>query len=144
MSKNKILVAFDLNEPAQRLKDTVSQYLQAGDEVHICTVILPLEMMYAFVPVGGYSMAVGGIQEELLNNAQKRLNDISEELKLDKKYAHLLIGKASIEIKSFAKEHDVNLIVVGTHAKGALRAALGSTSSGVLHGAPCDVLALVL
>ncbi len=43
-----------------------------------------------------------------------------------------------------AKEHDCDLIVVGSHGRHGLALLLGSTANDVLHGAPCDVLAVSL
>jgi nucleotide-binding universal stress UspA family protein len=44
-------------------------------------------------------------------------------------------------ILSFAEEHDVDLIVMGTHAlRGWRRAILGSVTEGVLHASGCPVL----
>ena len=41
-----------------------------------------------------------------------------------------------------ATSHDVDLIVVGSHGRHGFALLLGSTSTGVLHGAKCDVLAV--
>ena len=41
-----------------------------------------------------------------------------------------------------AKEHGADLIVVGSHGRHGLALLLGSTANAVLHGAPCDVLAV--
>lgn len=41
-----------------------------------------------------------------------------------------------------AKEHQVDLIIVGSHGRHGLALLLGSTANAVLHGAPCDVLAV--
>ncbi|RUQ41278.1 MAG: universal stress protein [Candidatus Competibacteraceae bacterium] len=41
-----------------------------------------------------------------------------------------------------AVEHAVDLIVVGSHGRHGLALLLGSTANAVLHGAPCDVLAV--
>lgn len=144
MNYKKVLVAVDLNDPKAKLEENVKSFHERGAEVHICTVILPLELMYSFVPIGGYSVAVGGVQEELMETAQKGLSELAERLGIPEKNAHLLVGKSSTEIKYFAEENSIDLIVLGTHGKGAIRAALGSTSNGVLHGAPCDVLAINL
>ncbi|BBI62758.1 hypothetical protein HSBAA_40640 [Vreelandella sulfidaeris] len=46
------------------------------------------------------------------------------------------------EIHRFAEEHGVDLIVVGSHGRHGFALLLGSTSTGVLHGAQCDVLAV--
>ena len=43
-----------------------------------------------------------------------------------------------------AKEQTCDLIVVGSHGRHGLALLLGSTANDVLHGAPCDVLAVRL
>ncbi|MGB5488720.1 MAG: universal stress protein [Lysobacterales bacterium] len=45
------------------------------------------------------------------------------------------------EILRFAKEHDVDLIVVAPHGQGVI-GTLGSTATGILNNAVCDVLAV--
>ena len=45
------------------------------------------------------------------------------------------------EILRFAKAHDVDLIVVAPHGQGVI-GTLGSTATGVLNNAVCDVLAV--
>lgn len=45
------------------------------------------------------------------------------------------------EILRFAKEHDVDLVVVAPHGQGVI-GTLGSTATGVLNNAVCDVLAV--
>jgi universal stress protein A len=45
------------------------------------------------------------------------------------------------EILRFAKAHDVDLIVVAPHGQGII-GTLGSTATGVLNNAVCDVLAV--
>ena len=42
----------------------------------------------------------------------------------------------------FARENNVDLIVVGTHGRHGLSLVFGSTANGVLHGCCCDVLAV--
>ena len=46
------------------------------------------------------------------------------------------------EIVRFAEENKVDLIVVGSHGNHGIAAVLGSTASGVVNHAPCDVLAV--
>jgi len=45
------------------------------------------------------------------------------------------------EILRFAKAHEVDLIVVAPHGQGII-GTLGSTATGVLNNATCDVLAV--
>jgi nucleotide-binding universal stress UspA family protein len=50
-------------------------------------------------------------------------------------------GFAVEEICQVASEHDVQLIVVGSHGWGAAKRFLsGSVSTGLVHSAPCPVL----
>ena len=48
---------------------------------------------------------------------------------------------ARYEILRFAKTHEIDLIVVAPHGQGVI-GSLGSTATGVLNNADCDVLAV--
>lgn len=49
-------------------------------------------------------------------------------------------AKASRAVPAFAAEQDLDLIVVGSHGRHGLGQLLGSTTDGIIHRAPCDVL----
>jgi nucleotide-binding universal stress UspA family protein len=50
-------------------------------------------------------------------------------------------GKAVVEIVGYARSEGVDLIVVGTHGRGAvLEVLLGSVAANVVRHAPCPVL----
>ena len=49
-------------------------------------------------------------------------------------------GLPADEIKSEAEALNADLIVVGSHGRKGLGLLLGSTATGVLHGAKIDVL----
>jgi nucleotide-binding universal stress UspA family protein len=52
-------------------------------------------------------------------------------------------GSPSGEIVLFAKENDIDLIVMGTHGRGVVgHAVLGSVAEKVVRTAPCPVLTL--
>lgn len=51
-------------------------------------------------------------------------------------------GSARHAIVDFAREHSADLIVIATHGRHGLAHILGGTAYGVMHGAPCDVLAV--
>jgi universal stress protein A len=50
-------------------------------------------------------------------------------------------GSARYEILRFAEKERIDLIVVGSHGGGLLR-ALGSTAMGVVYDAPCDAMVI--
>ena len=52
-----------------------------------------------------------------------------------------LQGYPASVICAYAKEHEADMIIIGTRGRGEFASlVLGSTSHGVIHGAPCDVL----
>ena len=51
------------------------------------------------------------------------------------------VGRPFVEIIRYAEEKSVNLIVLGTHGRGAIvHALMGSTAERVVRKAPCPVL----
>jgi len=54
----------------------------------------------------------------------------------------MISSRPETEIHTLANEIGADLIVVGSHGRHGLALLLGSTANGVLHGAPCDVLAV--
>lgn len=44
------------------------------------------------------------------------------------------------EIINFAKEQNIDLIIVASHGRHGITTLLGSTANGVVNSAPCDVL----
>ena len=60
--------------------------------------------------------------------------------KLDYEIMHLT-GKPFAEIAKFAKDKEIDMIVMGTHGRSALESAImGSTAEKVVRKAPCPVL----
>jgi len=54
------------------------------------------------------------------------------------------IGNPKAEIVRVASEKDIDLIVIGTHGRHGIGLLLGSTATGVIHHAHCDVLTVRL
>ncbi|CAE6512924.1 Universal stress protein [Nitrosomonas nitrosa] len=81
---------------------------------------------------------------ELLESEKEKFIQIESRLTLDLAQRWLIWGKPEIEIIRIANEQSVDLIVVGSHGRHGLALLLGSTATGVLHHAPCDVLAVRL
>jgi universal stress protein A len=52
-------------------------------------------------------------------------------------------GTPASEIIRYAREHEIDLIVMGTHGRGGLkRLILGSVAESAVRGAPCPVLTI--
>lgn len=82
------------------------------------------------------------LSEQLMASARKRLAALAARLGVAENACHVEIGSPKIEIIRIADELKADLIVIGSHGRHGLQLLLGSTASGVLHRAPCDVLAV--
>ncbi|MBL8849607.1 MAG: universal stress protein [Planctomycetaceae bacterium] len=59
----------------------------------------------------------------------------------DKVTRTIVVGTPFVEIVRYAKEHDIGLIVIGSHGRGGLSHVLmGSVAERVVRKAPCPVL----
>ena len=90
-----------------------------------------------------YVATLPRIREEVEAEAVARLGQLippAEAERLQAKVA-LLAGSPFIEIVRYAREHDIDLIVMGTHGRGPVAHALiGSVAERVVRKAHCPVL----
>lgn len=83
-----------------------------------------------------------GLCEELTRQARNKLNELVESDGFSGTRTIVSEGIPKREILQAAKEMEADLIIVGSHGRHGLQLLLGSTATGVLHQAPCDVLAV--
>lgn len=141
MTYEHILVAVDLTEECDPvIKRAVAI---AGDTVKLSLVHIVEPMAMAFG--GDVPMDLSQLQQQQFDQAKERLDRlIAKYPALKKEQSHLTYGQPRQEIHHLAKEQNCDLIVVGSHGRHGLALLLGSTANDVLHGAPCDVLAVKL
>jgi len=82
------------------------------------------------------------LDQELLSQAGKRLEEVAEKHGLGENPRFVRQGSTKREILQLAEQENIDLIVVGSHGRSGIQLLLGSTANAVLHGAPCDVLAV--
>ena len=82
------------------------------------------------------------LDQELVSLAEKKLESLAEKYDLQSSQRFVSQGSTKREIISVAAEEGVDLIIIGSHGRHGMQLLLGSTANAVLHGAPCDVLAV--
>lgn len=138
-----ILLAVDFFEQSDRVIDrakNLAELYQA--KLSIIHIVDSLPITDA-----GYGADVPfnlDLTAELMDEAKKRLADLAKKLLIPEDCQWLEMGSPKSEIVRIAEENKVDLIVVGSHGRHGLALLLGSTANGVLHYAPCDVLAVRL
>ena len=90
-----------------------------------------------------YVAALPGVHEEMERQARERLDQIfdpDERARLQVQTA-LRVGSPFVEIVRYARDEKMDLIVMGTHGRGAIaHMLLGSVAERVVRKAPCPVL----
>lgn len=103
-----------------------------------------LTILHVVEPLPGYGYAFIGsaeIELQLVEEAKKQLAKLGKKQDIAKENQLVEIGPPKIEISRVADEHDVDLIIVGSHGRhGFIENLLGSTANAVIHNAKCDVL----
>ena len=143
MAYRKILVAVDTTDEAE---DVVKAALEIADKrnpaISFITVIRPMTDFYVNLYATLEDSAKIGLESQAVKSATEWLSGLVKRYGIDESAVSVIIGTPAVEIRRLAEERDVELIVVGTHGRHGLGLMLGSTANAVLHGAPCDVLAV--
>jgi universal stress protein A len=135
----RILVVVDLTEDSLIIGRR-AQALAAifGAEIELLHVVefVPVE------PMGETLMPSVQIEDELIDRARQRLATLASDLGIAATGAHVEAGNVKSEIVRIAREHSVDLIVLGSRERHGLSILVNFTEDTVLHAAPCDVLAV--
>ncbi|SBS34341.1 hypothetical protein MSP8887_02955 [Marinomonas spartinae] len=139
MLYKKILLAIDLTDESIKVANKAAELSKAmGAELVIIHVIEALNYAYG----GDVPIDITDIQNQLKETARERMTVLESQIDVPVKETCVTQGGIESEIHRIADEKDVDVIVVGSHGRHGLALLLGSTANGVLHGAPCDVLAV--
>jgi universal stress protein A len=82
------------------------------------------------------------IDEQMMLRNRERMAALLLELGLPENAGSVEAGSAKGEILRYAREQNADLIVLGSRERHGLSILLHRTEDSVLHGAPCDVLAV--
>jgi len=134
-----LLIGLDLSPESQQVVDRVKQlFADRKVKISICHILEPLAFTYG----GDIPVDLSDVQVQLEDQARQRLSTLAEQLNVSEENQHIVLGQPANEMRRMAKEQDIDLIIVGSHGRHGLALIFGSTSNSVLHGAPCDVLAV--
>ena len=139
MPYQRIVLAVDLTDQSILVANKAAALCKAFDgQLTIIHVIESLNYAYG----GDVPIDVSDIQEQLQTTAKQRMEVLVDQLEVPVQSTVVTQGGIESEIHRVAEENGADLIVVGSHGRHGLALLLGSTANGVLHGAPCDVLAV--
>ena len=142
MPYHHILVAVDLTEECDPVIHRARELAVSNSaKLSLVHIVEPMAMAFG----GDVPMDLSQLQQQQFDQAKERLDRLIVKYpELSREYSHLTYGQPRQEIHNLAKEQGCDIIVVGSHGRHGLALLLGSTANDVLHGAPCDVLAVRL
>ena len=142
MPYHHILVAVDLTEECDPVIHRARELsVSNGAKLSLVHIVEPMAMAFG----GDVPMDLSQLQQQQFDQARERLDKFAGKYPtLTADQRHLAYGQPRQEIHRLAEEQGCDLIIVGSHGRHGLALLLGSTANDVLHGAPCDVLAVRL
>lgn len=143
MTYQHILFAADFSDDALRVGERAREVAQrCGARLSLIHVVEDINISLG----GGYELlpVLPELPDEaLLREAREMLRELAQRLGVEHAETGVVNAPSTKEgILDAARECGADLIVVGSHGRHGLALLLGSTANAVLHGAPCDVLAV--
>jgi len=139
----KIAVAIDLSSESVAIMQRARDVAAPDSEIHLLYVQEPMDSVYmGVVPYGPVFVGMDEVEENLRSELQQKLDEIGKKYEVPEASRHFLNGTPAREIRRFAEENEMDLIVLGTHGQKGVQLLLGATANSVLHGSSCDVLAV--
>lgn len=138
-----ILVPTDFSDTsanAVRYAKAFAETFQAS--LHLLHVVEEL-LVYAWTPPEGSIPLAADIRTDMEARTREQLHKLLTDAERERFRAHFLTltGSPFVEIVRYAKEQDIDLIVLGTHGRGPIAHMLmGSVAEKVVRKAPCPVL----
>lgn len=137
-----ILAAVDLHSTCDRAVIERAQVLAEQNGAKL-SLIHAVEHINAYGAAYAYP-AVTDLETTLVDEATEKLAIVALEAGVPEENQFIEFGSPKTAIIRKARELPADLIMVGSHGRHGLALLLGSAANAVLHGAPCDVLAVLV
>ena len=133
----KILIPVDSSEFSKRAVEEGVKMAKAFGSQVVLLYVANTRVNYSRYEINLSAEALQELAEGEKKSAETMLNSLKETFgdMADKVEIVILEGHAIDEIVDYAKESDVDMIIVGSHGTGTIlkRISLGSVTSKVLH-----------
>lgn len=135
-----IVLALDLSQEAEQVIERGKALMQQNE----CRMTL-LHVVEPVVTESSYDL-ITSLPADFDDNLRAQAEDFLQRKRdaFGLKHAEVRVESGSVksEILRVAEDCGADLIVVGTHGRHGVSLLLGSTANSILHGTPCDVLAV--
>lgn len=144
ISMKRILFPTDFSEFSLHALKYAQSFAEAYKaQLHIIHVVDEASLYW--MAMGPNSLPIGPCTEELLEVARKEMSEFVGQHLADAKdvQSEVVLGRPFSEIIRYARESNIELIVLCTHGRSGLQhALLGSVTEKVVRKSPCPVLTI--
>ena len=137
-----ILIATDFSSSAEQILNKARDIADRNNAklslLHVVEYLPPIDSIYE--PALSNNWMID--ETEMLSQAKNSLEEFSKQQNLMDAELHTTLGTPKYEISQFVKDHQCDLLVIGSHGRHGINILLGSTANAVLHEMPCDILAV--
>jgi universal stress protein A len=137
----RVLVAVDPSEHSELVVNraqVIANAFQAEMSLLHVVEYVPVE------PMGEALLPAVDIEDELVEGARRRLDDLAERTGMPGVDRRVENGTIKSEVVRVAEEISADLVILGSRERHGVAVLLNLTEDTILHAAPCDVLAIRL
>lgn len=139
---NRILVPTDFSDCAKQAVTYASELAKRfGAELHLLHVVQPPFITDAYAA----SLPEDALHPEEFARKDLEAAEVPDAERISHVQRRLQSGVPFVEIVRYARQNDIDLIVIGTHGRtGLMHMLMGSVAEKVVRKASCAVLAVRL
>lgn len=143
MTIKKILVATDFSDGADlALASALELATTLGASIHLLNVVED-PLLSAAPSSDAYTFDLARLRDAVVKDAERRMTEIVHAHPGVLLTTQVALGRPAGTMVEIAADQGVDLIVLGTHGRGALtRRMIGTVAERVVRTAPCAVLTI--
>jgi universal stress protein A len=135
----RILTAVDLNDQSAAV---VAKAAELAAQWHAALTLLHVVEFVPIEPMSDALVPVMQIDDQIIRRAQEQIHALARTVGLNEQCCRIATGNVKTEVLRLARDSQADLILLGSRERHGLSILVNLVEDTVLHGAPCDVLAV--
>jgi universal stress protein A len=135
----RILTAVDLNDQSAAV---VAKAAELAAQWHATLTLLHVVEFVPIEPMSDALVPVMQIDDQVIRRAREQIHALARAVGLNEQCCRVATGNVKTEVLRLARESHADLILLGSRERHGLSILVNLVEDTVLHGAPCDVLAV--